>query len=280
MLALSEINPYIRVAMHSILPAKSEIKMRIIYDYELIYVEDGEFVLNYDGVDYKCQTGQFIFLRPAVPHSFSNIENDLSQPHIHFDITHLENSARVPVCFKNLDAMNDKEKSLIREDVFKGFHKNPLVTFKKKSRALKCFYKAIDTNESSKLSGKARLIDVLEMLINDNFSGAFSQEVDTYSVEKQVKDFIDAGQGFGVSLDDIAKQFNYSKHYLERRFKKKYGEGIMAYRNKRRLQIAKEMLKTSSVSSVSDALYFSSIYSFSRAFKTHFGFSPTEAKKP
>ena len=38
-----EINPYIRVAMPSRLPPFSRIKERVIYDYELIYVEQGRF---------------------------------------------------------------------------------------------------------------------------------------------------------------------------------------------------------------------------------------------
>lgn len=84
---ISKINPYIRIAMRSILRAGKVIKRRIIYDYELIYIDAGEFIFNYNGVDYLCQKGDFIFIRPNIPHSFSGIKRDLSQPHIHFDMT-------------------------------------------------------------------------------------------------------------------------------------------------------------------------------------------------
>lgn len=105
------------------------------------------------------------------------------------------------------------------------------------------------------------------------------QQHNTYRIEKHIKDYIDADQCLTAKLDDVAKQFNYSKYYLDRCFKESYGVGIMAYRNKKRLQTAKEMLKEHSVSVVAEKLGFSSIYVFSRAFKNHFGVSPTQNKK-
>ena len=119
MLDNSIINPYIRVAMQSILRKGTKIARRIIFDYELIYVANGEFILNYNETDYKCAKGQFILLRPGISHSFSVTDTDLSQPHIHFDITHISNSKQVPVCFKDLNELGDEERKLIREDIFR-----------------------------------------------------------------------------------------------------------------------------------------------------------------
>ena len=99
------------------------------------------------------------------------------------------------------------------------------------------------------------------------------------SIEEQVKDYLDAGQGLTSSLEDIANQFNYSKCHLEHRFKDRYGVSLIAYRNNKRMESAKSMLVTHSVSDVSNKLGFSSIYVFSRAFKNHFGISPSDYKK-
>ena len=49
---LSLINPYIRVAMESRIARGSYVKPRVIYDYELIYLERGEFALIYGGTEY------------------------------------------------------------------------------------------------------------------------------------------------------------------------------------------------------------------------------------
>ena len=49
---LNTINPYIRVAMRSILRQGVVIGPRIIYDYELIYLAEGSFTLAYAGKEY------------------------------------------------------------------------------------------------------------------------------------------------------------------------------------------------------------------------------------
>ena len=118
------------------------------------------------------------------------------------------------------------------------------------------------------------------MLIEDNFPEKFVDNTESiYSMEEQVKDYLDANQGLTSNLDDIAKHFNYSKCHLEHRFKDRYGISLIAYRNNKRMQSAKTLLATYSVSDVSNKLGFSSIHVFSRAFKNHFGFSPSDLKK-
>lgn len=278
MLDLSMVNPYIRVAMHSVIPAHCEIKQRIIFDYELIYIADGEFTFTYDNISYPCRSGQFIFIRPGIPHSFGGIAKDLTQPHIHFDITYTGNSRNVPVCFKDRDALTPQEKNLIREDVFSPYPKTPFVIFKDKGQAISLFYEIINQADTAPLSRKAKLIELLEILIYDNFTDVFRSENPTYPIEKQVKDYIDAGQGLHLSLDRLSKHFNYSKCHLDHCFGDRYGLGIIAYRNQKRMQMAKEMLQYASVTAVAEELGFSSIFVFSRAYKNHFGVSPKKIR--
>ena len=278
MLNISAVNPYIRKAIHSMIRATHTINRRIIFDYELLYVEDGEFRLRYNETDYRCTAGQFVLLRPGVAHSFHVGERNLMQPHIHFDVIHQSDSVHVPISFKDLPDMTEREKRYIRKDAFAPYPHEPLVHFADKQQALALFYEIVDPSDVSPLVRKAKLTLLLDMLISGNFPGVFEQETAPYCMEQQVKDYIDAGQGLSSNLDDLANQFNYSKYYLERRFQERYGIGVIAYRNDKRMQLAKTMLQTKTVSEVADALGFSSIYVFSRAFKNHFGFSPTNAK--
>lgn len=273
------INPYIRLAMQSVLPKGHRINQRIIYDYELIYIADGSFILCYDGIDYLCQKGQFILLRPGISHSFSGIDTDLHQPHIHFDLIHQTNSPQVPICFKDMDQLSPEEKAMIREDIFRQYPQVPLIAFFDQKAALSLFYRIVNPPQPTPLTQKAFLMQLLDMLIGEHFPELLhGSERSISSIEVQMKHFIDAGQGLSSSLDDLARQFNYSKYHLERRFKARYGTTPMAYRNKKRLELAKELLKQESVSRVSEKLGFSSIYAFSRAFKNHFGFSPNKIK--
>ena len=67
-------------------------------------------------------------------------------------------------------------------------------------------------------------------MIAENFPRVFDT-VEGYPVEMHINNYIDAGQGLFMCLDGFAKQFSYSKFYLEKRFHNAYGIGLIAYRN-------------------------------------------------
>lgn len=271
------INPYIRRAMHSVLAANTKILSRAIFDYELIYIEKGSLVVKYDGNDFSFSKGDFILIRPGVPHSFKRIKSELHQPHIHFDMYYTKQSEHIPVSFKNLKTFTADDKRMLREDIFKEFPLTPKIVFSDKEQALRLFYGIIEQG-SSPLKKKAYLTELIDMLIADNFEGCFENNKSEYSTIKSIKDYIDAGQGMNLCLNDLEKQFSYSKYYLEKQFKNTYGTSLIAYRNKKRFEAAKELLKTTSVTAVSEKLGFSSIYAFSRAYKLYYGVSPSNDK--
>ena len=99
---LSLINPYIRLAIPSVIPSGHNIIRRVIYDYELIYLERGEFSLTYNDIVYHCTEGDIIFICPSIPHSFKINNGEISQPHIHFDITHVRTATKFPYLSKTL----------------------------------------------------------------------------------------------------------------------------------------------------------------------------------
>ncbi len=271
----SLINPYIRVAMHSVLPVGTNISMRVIYDYELIYLERGESSYWYGGKQYYAHEGDLIFFCPGIEHSSYVDWIELSQPHIHFDITSRPNSSKIPVSFKHINDMTQEEKGWIHENYFSSYPCNPFIKIKNKERFLEIFYNAI--SESDQIVKKGFMVQLIGMIIGDNFPGILENDGHSFSV-KQIKDYIDAGNGVKMSLDDFSKMFFFSKFYLEKRFKEKYGMGLIEYRNKKRMLLADELLKKLSVSSVSEELGFGSIYSFSRAYKNYYGISPSEYK--
>lgn len=277
-LDIQTVNPYIRVAIPSVLTAGTEIKRRIIFDYELIYIESGEFTLNYNECDYVCTPGMFLFLRPGIPHSFTRIKGALSQPHIHFDVVYSGKSRRTPICFKDLCDLSSGERELLQRDLFEGYPKTPFVRFFNTEQALRLFYGIIEGTQNSELTRKAMLTQLIDRLICDNYPDRFQKKESFYGIAQQLKDYIDTEQGLSAQLSDFEKQFSYSKYHLERQFKKQYGISIMAYRNSKRMEVARRLLQTETVSAVSERLGFSSIYVFSRAYKQHFGVAPSRQK--
>lgn len=270
------INPYIRVAMESTLAPGTVIHRRVIFDYELIFVESGGVTLTYNETAYPCRAGQFVLIRPDVPHSFSDITTPLSQPHIHFDLTYSSRSARIPVCFRDRDQLTEEEREWMAEDAFSAYPLVPFVTFQDNTAAKALFYAVVRGQHSPPLWRKAQLTMLLDRLIADNFPDCFAQKSDGVGVAQQIKEYWDAGQGLSATLDELESQFNYSKYHLERQFKKEFGTSLITYRNARRMETAQRLLQNASVSAVAEQLGFTSIYVFSRAYKQYFGYPPSQ----
>lgn len=279
MLHTHEINPYIRVAVRSVLNTGLEIKRRIIFDYEFIYIADGSMTFFYNDIPYKVSRGHFLFIRPGIPHSFQDIQA-LHQPHIHFDFVYHKNSKGTPVSFKDIPALSPQEKALISEDYFHNAPPFPFITFHDTEKALSLFYRTIDANTSKdSLAAKGYLTALLAMIIDDNFPDMIKKDIGNYTIANQIRDIIDSQQGLRHSLDDLESQLSYSKFYLERQFKNEYGISIIAYQNEKKFIEATRMLATKSISQVAAELGYSSIYSFSRAFKNKYGLSPSQYRQ-
>lgn len=279
MLDIHAVNPYIRIATPSVISAGRSIKRRVLFDYELIYVESGTFVLNYAGRDYVCSQGQFVLLRPGVPHCFSGIETDVSQPHIHFDMVYTDQSPHIPISFRDIGEFSAQERCWIQEDVFTPYPQEPFVACADIGKFLELFYGVLREPEGAQLTRKAKLLQMMEMLAAENFPNCFSAVAYQHDIAQQLKAYMDAEQGLSAQLEELEKQFSYSRYYLERQFKKAYGTGLIAYRNRKRMQLAARLLPGKTVSYVSEKTGYSSIYAFSRAFKQHFGLCPTEFKQ-
>ena len=272
---LSLINPYIRLAIESKIPAGNNIAQRVIYDYELICLEKGSFSLIYDGSVYKCRAGDIIFIRPGISHSFVLDDGDISQPHIHFDITHRPQSSKIPISFKDISQMTERDREQIHKDYFLSYAPSPLINIKNREEFYETFY-GIVSGEHEELMKKSLMIKLIAAIIRDNYPELLQGE-EQARVVSQVKDYIDAGNGMGMTLDDFAKTFFYDKFYLERKFKEAYGQSLIEYRNKRRMELSRDLLKVYSVSRVAELSGYRSIYSFSRAYKSFFGHSPSKS---
>ena len=272
---LAEINPYIRRAMRSYLPPLWKINQRIILDYEIIYVESGHFQLTYDHYTYSCKAGDVIFLCPNIPHTiFSDV--GVSQPHIHFDVQYDATSEQVFICFRDYPELTAQERRLIRKNSFPQLTASPLLKIHDTVAFLELFYRIIDTPNHQSLSCKASMLAMLEMIITDSIPNTLMPAPQPASIAAQIKEFLDANFCQNISLTALEKQFSYSKFYIEKCFKKETGLSVMQYRNQKRMAAAPELLKSHSVSETGRLLGYSSIYTFSQAFSTFYGESPTK----
>ena len=78
------------------------------------------------------------------------------------------------------------------------------------------------------------------------------------------------------SLESIADAMKYNYSYLSALFKKTTGNTLLSYYKTKRLEAAKFLILEGNmkISDIAEALNYSSLYSFSRAFKEEHGISP------
>ena len=278
---INRINPYIRKAIPSVLMPGLELKQRIIFDYELIYIEYGTLTFFCAGREYVCGAGDFIFFRPGISHSFQVIQTELSQPHIHFDMVWTEDSHRVGISFKDYPQLTREERSIIREDLFRAFPPNPILRFRNKDHVRELFYQIVlSGEEKSPLQRKALMTELIGHIIADNFADTALPAVSPHlTVPCQVKDYIDSSFETPITLETLEKQFFYNRFYLEKQFFRQYGISVIAYRNMLRVRRAKELLRNHSVTETARLLGYSSVYAFSRAFKNSTGETPSSYLK-
>ncbi len=93
------------------------------------------------------------------------------------------------------------------------------------------------------------------------------------------KNFIDNNFRESIEVKDVAKLSCLSEFHFFRSFKEAFGISPYNYLIKRRLAEAKKILQSnnSSVGEIAFMCGFADIHSFSKSFKKHFGYSPSQA---
>lgn len=95
------------------------------------------------------------------------------------------------------------------------------------------------------------------------------------------KRWIEARVTEKLSLDGIAKHVALDKYHLLRVFKEQFGVPPLQYQRQLRMEQALKLLQADllSVAEVAASVGYNSVHAFSRAFKRHYGLSPSQAQK-
>jgi len=276
-------SPYIRVAMQSTLIAPFTIQKRVIFDYEMIFVDEGVCNIIINDVPHLCKKNDVVFLRPGIPHKFECVNNtDFIQPHIHFDLLYTDKSEERFISYKTKDKMTDYELSLIHQDVLQEiaipnvFIPYDIEKFKKNFFEIIELFQRKDYNYE--ILCKAKMLELLDRIFRQ-FETTKPEEYTTSIIDDcvtPIKSYIENNYLDLITLDSLSKQFYVNKYTLLRRFKALYNQNIMAYYRNLRLEYAKEKLLQTDIpiKIIYEKLNYSDIYSFSRFFKSHVGCSP------
>ena len=100
------------------------------------------------------------------------------------------------------------------------------------------------------------------------------------SVIRQIRRYIKYNYMLPITVSGLARDFGFERSYLYRIFKARYGIGIKDYITSVRLRMGEKFLKDGySVGESARMSGYDDRFNFSKAYKAHFGMSPSEVIK-
>ncbi|MBO4356167.1 MAG: helix-turn-helix domain-containing protein [Clostridia bacterium] len=135
------------------------------------------------------------------------------------------------------------------------------------------------TEDYPSLSGE--IYSILMLFITHDMSKAVKKKPQTAHAVTRAMEYIKNNYSRDISVNDIAREVNFSRSTLFKFFQLTYGMSPHDYLIQYRLLLAKDMLLTThfSVSEIATRVGFKDIYAFSRRFRERNGMSPSEYRK-
>ncbi|MDQ0058763.1 AraC family transcriptional regulator [Paenibacillus harenae] len=285
---LNALSPYVRVAWDSMIDPPFEISERVIYDYELLYVKDGDIRVTIENQVYHGVPGDLFLFKPMQPHSILLLNNKkLHQPHIHFDLFYQPDSPQVKVSYKPLKSMTEQEKAFFREDIT-PYLDYPLPNHIRLNQPVvieQFIFDIIHELERKlpyhEIAVKGLFIQLWIQLLREIHWHNNMHLMSKWEQLDRVKNYIGHRTDQEITLDELTDIANLSKYYLCRLFKKAYGTTPIQYHTAIRLEKAKQLIQLTNLplTEIADKLGFQSIYAFSRAFRKLENVSPSFYRK-
>lgn len=121
----------------------------------------------------------------------------------------------------------------------------------------------------------------LSARIWDLFAQILSKKIEYTDYVKSALDYMHSEYMTGITIGDVVDKLNIDRTYFYTIFKKKIGISPQQYLLNRRMNIAASLIKNHniSVSATAYSVGYTDIYTFSKAFKKHFGVAPTKYRK-
>lgn len=248
--------------------------------WEMLYVDRGKIIAVTDGIGCELEEGKAIFHEPNEIHThISNREVSNNM----FVVSFTTESPAMDFFKKKIFTLDKTSKTLL--NLFMQEAKNALGEIQgdyKNRKKLK-----FDDNE---LFGSTQLMashleELFIKLIRSGgdriLSSNESRQIAKNSTVESVEDFLRQNIHKNLDMSEICNHFFLGKSQLSLIFKECTGKSIMQYYSDLKIEEAKKLLRDNnlSVSQITDALSYSGIHSFSRAFKKATGFSPTGYKQ-
>lgn len=279
--------PYIRRAWYNVLAPGWKINMRVIFDYELLFIKEGHAQIIIDDKRYSAGPGDAFIFRPRQRHAIFVSENEyLVQPHIHFDLTYYEDRENVMISFSDLAEIPPEQQTHFRRDVLDEFF-SPFPSYFHASNGTymeQLLFDIIHAMENPRPFNEVYLSHVFlrlweQVLLEVTYTTR--RPISPDSSVMLVRQYIEQNDNKPLTLEELSTALHFSQSYIFRIFKKNFNISPMQYHTVLRVQRAKQMIRYTnlSITEIAEAVGFDSPQNFSRVFKKTDGHPPSDYRK-
>ncbi|MBR5307585.1 MAG: helix-turn-helix domain-containing protein [Clostridia bacterium] len=250
--------------------------------WEMVYVDKGNIIAVTDGVGCPLLQGQAIFHEPGEIHAHIS-DNEVANNMLVITFTcHSEAMEFFRKKTFTLDKTAKTLLSLFTDEAKAAMGKIPSEYTDR--RPLDFSHEEFGASQLMESHFTELLIKLIRSgteLAGKISSNAESRTIAKNSIVELICDYMQASLDRNLSLECLCNHFFIGKSQLSAMFREKTGRSPMQYYADLKITEAKKLLREDnlSVSQITDALGYSGIHNFSRAFKKSTGFSPTEYKK-
>lgn len=246
--------------------------------WELVYLDSGNATVIADNSSFKLKQGEAFFHKPNEHHNIFTDDDFANSAIITFDCK----SRSLRSLAGRIIKFGEYEKSLLNKIINEA-----KISYGDKLNEL--YLTKMTKKLQAPFAAEQIIKNCIELLIvslirnmQNNSNSTIGISVNTSSdkiVESVCNILQDRLNSSGkINLDSISYKLGFSKSYIKAQFKKKTGFSVIQYYIDLKIDKAKKLLSQQkfTVSEIADMLGFSSVYYFSRQFKTHTDMSPTE----
>ena len=223
---------------------------RIIDNYEIIIMNKGTMYIQQDEEKYELKEGDILLLEPGLNHKgydFSNKGTSFYWVHFYCNeaclISSIDAASEILIA-QNNPYFNGLNSSILLPSLARNLNMDRIkVLFRQLLHLSQSNYY---TNLSVNYILTSLLVEITEQVILD-FKTSIKRNIPEVDVLPQILQWIKIHLTKNISLKDVAYEFNFSKEYLARYFKKRMGMSMQEYINYLRISDAKQLLCNSNL---------------------------------
>lgn len=262
---------------HSIdtLPAQDCFFLHAHRTYELYYFISGDCYYTVEGTDYPLTPGCFLLMRSGEAHTLHVRSED---PYERITVNFAPSA--IPLLGKEIgelfcDRPLGKYNLYIPSEESAIFLRSCMLKLSKEAAAENSEGRMI----SNLMPVLAELYNIKEALTDDITQFTLPSQGSSETVSKIIE-YINANLVTIKGLDELEKEFFFSKSYINRIFKESTGSSVWDYIVLKRLLLSRSLLQNGKQANiVASECGFCDYSSFYRQFKQRFGISPLSARK-